>query len=226
MEANGKTGAVILANGDFPWHEIPLEILKNSSFLVCTDGSACSLYQSQQKFRDDARLCALSPKAVIGDGDSLPEDLKNHYKSVFFQEKEQDTNDLTKATNYCIRQGYKNITYLGVGGKREDHTVANFSLLMFYFKNFSISLAAYTDYGRFIPCRGDCTFKAEPGQQVSVFNFGCEELASTGLKWDLYDFDELWQGTLNEALSDSFTIKADGYYLVYITYDRKKKNSA
>ena len=56
-----------------------------------------------------------------------------------------------------------------------------------------------TDYGVFVPCM-DCTrFTVEKGQQVSVFNFNATGMKSKNLKYECYDFDMLWQGTLNEA---------------------------
>ena len=66
--------------------------------------------------------------------------------------------------------------------------------------------------------RVQCTLNHSPGQQVSIFNATCKELSSNGLKWDIYPFSELWQGTLNEALSNEFTIQADGDYLIYRTH--------
>ena len=65
---------------------------------------------------------------------------------------------------------------------------------------------------------GRHVFPSNSGQQVSIFNFGSSRLTSEGLKWSSYAYEQLWQGTLNEALADSFTLDADGYYLVYQTY--------
>ena len=78
-----------------------------------------------------------------------------------------------------------------------------------------------TDYGRFTPCEGLTTFESFPGQQVSIFNIGNKMLEQEGLKWDTRPFTELWQGTLNEATGSAFTIKGDGKYLVYQTYEKK-----
>ena len=75
-----------------------------------------------------------------------------------------------------------------------------------------------TDYGWFVPASGTTRFASFPGQQVSIYNATCKELTSEGLKWDTYPFQELWQGTLNEALEDRFTIHADGDYLIYRTH--------
>lgn len=218
MEQNGSNIPVILANGDFPSHRIPLEILKNSRYLVCTDGSLHSLINFKKEHAEDLGVADINPSAIVGDGDSLSEELKSRYSDIYVEYEEQDFNDLTKATRFCIENGFKEINYLGISGKRDDHAMANVSLLVWYLKNFKIRVKAYTDHGVFIPCYGESTFSTEKGTQVSIFNFGAKGLKSTNLKWELYDFDELWQGTLNEATSDSFSIKADGYYLVFLNY--------
>lgn len=78
-----------------------------------------------------------------------------------------------------------------------------------------------TDYGFFIPATGDKVFAGFPRQQVSVFIFGAIQLRSEGLKYPIYDFHSLWQGTLNEVEHSSFRITAKGSYLVYFTYEPK-----
>jgi thiamine pyrophosphokinase len=218
MEQHGSNIPVILANGDFPTHRIPLEILKEANYLVCTDGSLNALLRFKKEHVSDLSVAQLEPSAVVGDGDSLSEELKSKYSHIYVEYAEQDYNDLTKATRFCIEKGFREINYLGISGKRDDHAMANFSLLVWYLKNFKIKVRAYTDHGVFIPCCGDNTFEAKKGTQVSIFNFGAKSLKSTNLKWDIYDFDELWQGTLNEVTADSFSIKAEGYYLVFINY--------
>ena len=197
-----KFDAVIVANGQFPCHAIPLDILKNASHIVCCDGAIKNVPQAE---------------VVVGDGDSIPA----AYHDRLIQITEQDDNDQTKATRYCVEHGWKRIAYLGSTGKREDHTLGNISLLMRYYREWGVEGTMFTDHGFFTPAYGDRTFNTMKGQQISVFNFGCHLLTSEGLRWDAYDFSEWWQGTLNEALSDTFSIHADGYYLVYQTYEAK-----
>ncbi len=221
MEANGTSNPVILANGDFPEHEIPLRILKHAEYLVCTDGSTQSLLDYQQKHQDFAEIQRIKPSAIVGDGDSLPLSLKERFCDIYVEYAEQDYNDLTKATRFLKEKGFSRITYLGVSGKRDDHALANYSLLMWYRKKLGIEAEAFTDYGHIISCCGKREFRVLKGVQVSVFNFGSSHLESTGLKWNTYPFDELWQGTLNEAVADTFTIDADGFYMVFISYDKK-----
>lgn len=197
-----KFDAVIVANGQFPTHAIPLAILHDAKHIVACDGAIHHIPQAE---------------AVIGDGDSVAET----FRSKLIRIDEQDDNDLTKATRYCVENGWKRIAYLGCTGKREDHTLGNISLLMRYFRDMGIDGTMFTDYGFFTPAYGNRTFPSMKCQQISLFNFGSHQISSTGLRWDAYNFQEWWQGTLNEALGEEFAITADGYYLVYQTYDVK-----
>lgn len=194
-----KFDAVILANGGYPVHEVPLNILQHASHVVACDGAVSHYPQAE---------------IIVGDGDSVPEAFRNR----LIQIDEQDDNDLTKATRYCLSQGWHRIAYLAATGRREDHTLGNIALLMRYYRDMDVEGIMATDYGIFTPAKGDRTFASKPGQQVSIFNFGCTRIISEGLKWNSYAYRELWQGTLNEALADQFTLRADGYYMVYQTY--------
>lgn len=194
--------AVIVANGLFPTHAIPLAILHQAKHVVACDGAICHVPQAE---------------TVIGDGDSVPEAFRHKLIRI----DEQEDNDLTKATRYCISQGWQRIAYLGATGKREDHTLGNISLLMRYYRDFAVQGIMFTDNGFFTPMSGDHTFESIPGQQVSIFNFGCTRITSEGLRWNSYAYEQWWQGTLNEATSNTFTIRADGYYMVYQTYMTK-----
>ena len=194
--------AVILANGTFPTHATPLHLLHQAQHVVCCDGAVTSFPAAE---------------VVIGDGDSIPAAFHDRLIRI----DEQDDNDLTKATRYCLQRGWHRIAYLGCTGKREDHTLGNISLLMRYYRDMDVEGILYTDYGFFTPAHGHRTFLSMKGQQVSLINFGSHQLTSTGLRWDAYNFSEWWQGTLNESLGDSFSLQADGYYLVYQTYDIK-----
>jgi thiamine pyrophosphokinase len=203
---NEKFDVVIVANGQFPTHAIPLNILHHAEHLIACDGAIVPLHSE-----------GLGEAVIIGDGDSVEE----AFRSKLIRIDEQDDNDLTKATRYCVENGWKRIAYLGCTGKREDHTLGNISLLMRYYREMGVDGTMFTDYGSFTPAYGNRTFPSMKGQQVSLFNFGSRQLLSAGLRWDAYNFQEWWQGTLNEAIGEEFTITADGYYLVYQTYDVK-----
>ena len=82
----------------------------------------------------------------------------------------------------------------------------------------------YTDYGHFRACsRGTTIFSSFPRQQVSIFNLTCTAISADNLRWQPYAYTQLWQGTLNEATSNTFTITADGNYITYQTYAKKPR---
>jgi len=202
---------VILANGDFPTAGLPLQLLRDAPHIVACDGAAIPLLRGEgvpEEWGDSDNL------TIIGDGDSIADE----YRHRLIQVDEQDDNDLTKATRYCMAQGWHRIAYVGCTGRREDHTMGNIALLMRYHQEFHLDVLMATDHGWFVPATGPQTFSSQKGQQVSIFNFSCTQLQSTGLKWQAYPYRQLWQGTLNEALGSEFTIEADGNYLIYRTY--------
>lgn len=207
LSDGGHPWAVVLADGEQPAHSVPSQLLKAAPYVVCCDGAI--------NYCDRA-------DAVVGDGDSTPMWVRDELNCMFYQIDEQDDNDLTKATRFCIAKGFKRIVYLGATGLREDHTIGNISLLMRYAREMGIEPLMATNYGWFVPANGNREFASFPRQQVSIFNFGCTSLHTEGLLYDGYPFQQWWQGTLNEATGDSFRIESDGDYLVYRTYEAKK----
>ena len=170
--------AVILANGEYPAHELPLRLLAEAQFVVCCDGAA-NEYISRGH----------TPDVIIGDGDSLLPEYKKRFSSIILQISDQETNDQTKAVHYLQSKGIRKIAIVGA-----------------------------TDYGTFIPVSDTQSFASHPGQQVSIINFGAEGLKGEGLFYPLSDFSNWWQGTLNEATADEFTIHCTGEYLVFLAY--------
>ena len=198
--------AVILANGEYPAHELPLRLLAAAQLVVCCDGAA-NEYISRGH----------TPDVIIGDGDSLLPEYKKRFSSIILQISDQETNDQTKAVHYLQSKGIRKIAIVGATGKREDHTLGNISLLMEYMRS-GMEVRTVTDYGTFIPVSDTQSFASHPGQQVSIINFGAEGLKGEGLFYPLSDFSNWWQGTLNEATADEFTIHCTGEYLVFLAY--------
>ncbi len=198
--------AVVLADGEQPDHEISIRLLNNAPYVVCCDRAI--------------EHCDWAD-AVVGDGDSIPSWAREKYKDIFHQVDEQDDNDLTKATRYCLSRGIRRIVYLGATGLREDHTLGNISLMVRYAQELGVEPLLATNYGWFVPAHAGYTFASFPRQQVSIFNFGCTRLRTIGLRYDGYAYRSWWQGTLNEAAADHFRIVADGDYLVFRTYEAK-----
>ena len=203
---NCQFGNVVLADGDYPRHDTPLQVLAHARVVVCCDGAAAK-YLSEGGH----------PTAIVGDGDSLSPELKERYAPICHFEKEQETNDLSKAVRYLMAQGKRQFAIVGATGKRDDHTLGNVSLLVEYMRQ-GADVSLFTDYGVFVPCHDDCSFVVHTGQQVSIISFGATGFKGKGLKYPLYDFSNWWQGTLNEAVGEQVTIEANGAWLVYFPY--------
>ena len=80
-------------------------------------------------------MAGFIPDAIVGDMDSLNESIAGRFHDRIFKDKDQDTNDLTKAVAWCSERGYRDLVILGATGKREDHTIGNISLLAEYIKD-------------------------------------------------------------------------------------------
>lgn len=196
--------AVILADGSFPVHEIPLGYLRNARHIICCDGSAAGLLNA-----------GIEPEAIVGDLDSLDGSIAERYPDRLFKDDNQETNDLTKAVKWCSSRGFDEIIILGASGKREDHTIGNISLLAEY--SLFIKVRMITDTGEIIPLTKSGTITSFPGQQVSVFAVDpFTKVTSEGLKYELNDLElhNWWRATLNEAVNDSFSLTFEGGILI------------
>lgn len=201
---NQQTETVILANGEFPSHPVPLAILYNCNYLVCCDGAIDNLVKTGKK-----------PDAIVGDCDSMSEENRVRFADIIHRISEQETNDLTKAVHFCLQQNRKKITILGATGKREDHTIANVSLLCEYMKEADVEMI--TDYGVFIGIGGNSAFESYKEQQVSLFCIDKCAITSRNLEYAINNqiFTNWWQASLNEATEDEFIIEVDGRIIVY-----------
>ncbi len=204
-----KYDTVILADGTFPSHPVPLEILNGAKTIVCCDGATHKLVDYGKE-----------PSAIVGDMDSIDPGLKEKFADRIYKFESQDDNDLTKAANWCRRKGVQRVAIIGATGKREDHTIGNISLLLLYSQDMEAEI--YTDHGVFTPMLQSGTLESYNGQQVSLFASTPETtITSENLKYPLINrcFDMLWMGTLNESTGNTFSLKfSHGEVIVFREY--------
>jgi len=216
---------VIVANGEVPSSELSLRILNDKKRIICCDGALQKLLSIN-----------VIPDIVVGDGDSMDAELLQQQADVenpqtdsdfpccrdakfcvsttgqqipYHQDRSEEYNDLQKALKYCLSKGYDNILLMGCGGLREDHFIANLSIMVMYSEQ--LHLAMLTEHGVFNVMRGSVTLASIPGMQVSVFARNPYTLLTfTGLKYPVNNrsFSWLWEGSLNEAVGDEFTVTA------------------
>lgn len=218
---------IILANGQFPRREEALQAMLEAETLICCDGAYNKLVDSGLF----TRAAQLPQVFVIGDGDSFSR-VEASFPATFVPGyTDQETNDLTKAVKYAVSQGVERLVILGASGLREDHTLGNISLLAQYCAMTSLSGAPlvvrlYTDYGFFTPLTSTATLPSFARQQVSLFSLDEGLTVSVeGLKYPIVNrqLHYWWEGTLNEALGEIFTVSlvGKGTLLVYQTFVAK-----
>lgn len=196
--------AVILANGNFPTHPYPLQVLKKAAFLVCCDGAANNLLNTGQE-----------PDVIIGDLDSISQDILEENSSRILHKPDQESNDLTKAVRFCRSKGYNKLRIVGATGKREDHTIGNMGLLARYAQQGHVEMI--TDHEILTVIYGKGDVKTQPGQQVSFFNTTAGvPVTASNVKYPVTNLllDQWWQGTLNEATGTSISLHAPGATLI------------
>lgn len=206
---NQKSRVVVVADGSFPVHEIPLEYLRNAGKIISCDGSAGSLIHA-----------GFIPDAIVGDMDSISSDLALRFADRMYKDVDQETNDLTKAIKWCNENRYNDLVIIGATGKREDHTIGNISLLAEYVK--FVKVIMVTDTGIFIPLIKSAHLSAFSGQQISIFSIDPEtEVTSSGLRYPLRKskIKNWWEATLNEALENNFSLEfSAGRLIVYFKF--------
>lgn len=85
--------AVILANGEYPSHPLPLQMLENAEFVVCCDGAA-----------NEYILRGHTPDVIIGDGDSLSPEYKELFSPIVHQIADKKRTTKPKPFISCKRK--------------------------------------------------------------------------------------------------------------------------
>lgn len=189
---------IILGNGAFPKEPYPLYLLDNAEGVVVCDGAM------EKWLAHDASAC---PLAIIGDLDSLSQELKERFADILVHESEQDDNDQTKALRWVLTNHpeVSEIVFLGATGLRDDHTIGNLGLLMDYPRQFDLGgrkLSMVSDFGTAFPVTDSCDLHLGEGRRISLFSAdNTLRICSEGLQWptDGVVFDAWWKATLNRT---------------------------
>lgn len=194
---------VILADGEYPRSPQSLAALDKADIVIACDGAAASLLAHEKM-----------PDYVVGDLDSLSDQLRSKLVSKLVKISEQETNDLNKAFRFArnFSSPEAQIILLGATGKREDHTIGNIGLLAGFAQQ-GANIKMLTDTGIFQPVVSSGVFPCRPNQAVSIFNpNGCKVTVSAqGLKYPVehLELSQWWTATLNTTLGNEFSIEVE-----------------
>ena len=114
--------AIIVANGHVDPDERYAHLLRADDLVIAADGGALV-----------ARQLGLEPQAVVGDMDSLPDEVRAELQArggqLVAHSPRKDETDTELAIRYALERGADEIVLLGAVGDRLDHTLANLFLL-------------------------------------------------------------------------------------------------
>ena len=200
---------VLLANGKFPEHKIPLDRISKSKNIICLDGAVNNLIKNN-----------LEPTIIIGDLDSIDSNLIETYSEIIIETPNQNKNDLEKGLDWLDDKGYSDVTIMGATGFRDDHTLSNIFIIME--KNYKMNIKVITDYGTFQIIKGHKNISSFKGQPVSLFTLKKDsKITTSNLKYQFNKkgLSSLFYGALNESTSSSFSVEVDqGAILIYTAH--------
>ncbi len=195
---------VIIANGKYPSHLYPIEMIDKAKTIICTDGSANKLKKH-----------GFDPTLVIGDMDSI-KNIRDFTKSEFIHIPRQDNTDLEKVFDYCMKYGIKEVSLLGATGIRDDLALANMILLIQYYNKLKIKMV--TDIYTIECIKGKNTFASFPQQSISLMAvYRVKSVTTKGLKFSLKKQSMIpsGMGLSNLSIANRFTINTSGKLLLF-----------
>ena len=195
--------------------------------LIAADGAANILHQYK-----------LTPHYIVGDLDSIKPTVLRYYKRRGVKIKHlpsQETTDLEKSIRLALSLKMKHIRVIGYSGKRIDHTLNNFSILLRYSfprrvrfsegpasggRNTHLDIRFLDDKFEIFCTNKSIEFPARKGDIVSLLGMpNAEGITTYGLKYPLnnntLEFG-LREGVSNEAIASEVRINVSrGQLLIF-----------
>jgi len=201
-----KDKIILILNGNLSNNKDTTSFLDKYNIIICADGAANKIIK-----------LGIEPDYILGDLDSISaENLKKYYDKIV-ELKDQNYNDLHKILLWCKEKNIKYIDIIGIDGKRIDHTIGNFSIILDCISFVDITI--YTEYGTIYTINKERTFKNCYKKNISIFNSMPEnKITTNGLKYELNNANlkKFYTGTLNKAIKNEIKIKTKDKILIYI----------
>lgn len=172
--------AIVVSSGQITDYDFAKRVLESGDLIVCADGGGVHVER-----------CKLVPDAVVGDLDSIDEELlkklrDNGVTDIVKYPREKDYTDTQLAIDYAIENGADEIIMMGSVGDRLDHTVANIFLLLKLLKN-NIKPCIINEKNTVYITDRYISIKGKIGDLVSLIPVGgdVKGICTKGLKYKL-----------------------------------------
>lgn len=202
MYKKNKNYSVVL-NGSFPRKSSLIEMIKNSDFIIATDGAGNTLIDNN-----------VIPNVVIGDLDSFKKD--ENRKQNIIETIDQSKTDFQKALDWCVVNNIKSLSIFAISGKSEDHFLGSLYILNEYSN--LINWRAYSDFSIISPSIGEKSFNSFRGQKVSLFTLNDQSIVSSkNLEYELDKYKLLpsAKAVRNISKANNFILKSSSKLIVF-----------
>ncbi len=167
--------------------------IKEDDFVICADSG----YKYALKHNIKVNL-------IVGDFDSFKGEIPTNIETVKLNKIKDDT-DSFHATLEGIKRGYKNFIFIGALGKREEHTFANISILI-YLKNRGFAGLLVKNRKKFVVLKNEkMVFSKKNKGFFSVFSLS-EKSKNVSIKNLKYTVE-------NITLDNEFALGIDNEYI-------------
>ena len=208
-----KEKIILVLNGKLPKKADLCVFLQKYNKIVCADGATNQVIQSNIK-----------PDLIMGDLDSIEKTILEEYKENVVKLINQNYNDFQKILFWLKKKKYKKLDIIGMEGKRIDHLIGNFNIILKEVANFDLTI--FSEFGIFYTVQKKRIFKKCKKKYFSLFSFSKNNKITTkGLKFKLDNksLKNLEEGTLNFSYKDEVTIETEKNILVFIANSDFKK---
>jgi len=206
-----KEKIILVLNGEIPKKNKLNSILKKYGKIICADGAANKVIKAN-----------INPDFILGDFDSFQNDINNNINMI--ELSNQNLNDFQKILIWLQTKNYKTIDIIGMDGKRIDHTIGNFAIVLEQISNFNLTI--FTESGIFYTVKNEKTFKNVYNKYFSIFSPNKDNKINTsGLNYELKEktLNKIQEGTLNFANQNEVKIKTEQAILTFVSNEIKKK---
>ncbi|HEX8931945.1 MAG TPA: thiamine diphosphokinase [Patescibacteria group bacterium] len=205
--------AIIFLNGDLSDLSQAQKYIQPDDYIICADGGA-----------KHALNLNLKPNAIIGDLDSLSQDLQTELQKEEIEwhkfKTEKDETDSELALNFAIKKGFKTIFLFGVFGSRLDHFLSNIFALT-HLTDQGITVTIIEGKKEIKIFKQQLSIQGTIGDIVSLIPIATDakNITTTGLKYKLNNenlFFGYSRGISNELTAKEATVKVEKGTLLMI----------
>lgn len=155
---------VIIAGSPETKHEFIKQTVQDSDFVICADGGYAF-----------AKLAGIKPDMIVGDFDSLKENITSDCEVMSLNPHKDDT-DTFHSIDLAFERGFSEFLLLGALGGRTDHSFANICALEYISELGGRGvLLSEKERIEFLSA-GEYCFDGFCGKTFSLFPFGCDSV--------------------------------------------------